>query len=257
MVEAEKYKSGFFDEMDINSLRSAKVVLPLVNNMLHPRSVVDVGCGTGVWLNTWQKLFELENYLGIDGPYIKPAMLKIPLEKFISKDLKEPLKLNKKFDLVMSLEVAEHLPHEGSGEFVNSLTALGDLILFSAALPGQTGTYHINEQYPEFWAAQFLKKGFIAVDCVRPNIWNHVDVEFYYQQNTIMFVRETRLQDFPQLKELALNTNPNYLTRIHPFLFELKLRQINLTKTFWGYINWRWYQFKRRYIYKDPSLNGA
>ena len=124
MVEAEKYKAGFFDEMEINSLRSAKVVLPLVNNLLHPGSVIDVGCGTGVWLDTWQKLFEIENFIGVDGPYLKPEMLKIPFEKFISKDLKQPLKFDKRFDLVMSLEVAEHLPFEDSEAFINSLTSL-------------------------------------------------------------------------------------------------------------------------------------
>jgi SAM-dependent methyltransferase len=257
MVESKKYKQNFFDEMEINSIRSAKAILPFVNQLIHPQSVIDIGCGTGVWLNTWEELFSISDYLGIDGPYVKDEMLKIPKGKFLSKDLKEPLNIKAKYDLVMSLEVAEHLPASSAVQFVETLTSLGDIILFSAAIPGQTGTYHINEQYPEYWALIFRDFGFLPVDIIRPGVWNSNDVEFYYKQNSLLFVRKDILEKFSELKECAKNTDPEYLTRIHPFLLELKVRQINNTKTFWGYLNWRWYKFKRKYIFKDPSLNGT
>lgn len=257
MVESKKYNKEFYDEMDINSIRSAEALLPIVNELIHPKSVVDVGCGTGSWLFVWSKFFNINDFVGIDGPYVKKEQLRIPKEKFLSCDLKESLDLDRRFDLVMSLEVGEHLPEATAETYVKSLGSLGNVVLFSAALPGQTGTYHINEQYPEYWAAKFTKNGFVAVDYLRDKIWRNQHIEFYYKQNILLFLHESIINNYPVLKDAAAKTNPDYLTRIHPFLLELKERQLQLTKTFWGYFNWRWYHFKRKHFHKDPSLHGT
>jgi 2-polyprenyl-3-methyl-5-hydroxy-6-metoxy-1,4-benzoquinol methylase len=63
----------------------------------------------------------------------------------------QPLDLEKEFDLVVSLEVAEHLPASAADQFVNTLVKHGKKILFSAAIPGQGGQDHLNEQWPDYW----------------------------------------------------------------------------------------------------------
>ena len=64
------------------------------------------------------------------------------------RDLAQPLQIDRRFDLALSLEVAEHLPPECGSEFVQTLTDLSSVILFSAAIPFQGGTDHLNEQWP-------------------------------------------------------------------------------------------------------------
>ena len=95
---------------------SAEVVVPLVVQLLHPRSVVDVGCGTGTWL----KVFEeqgVSDFCGLDGDYVGEA-LEIPTDHFVPADLRMGVTLDRRFDLAVSLEVAEHLPEESAADFV-------------------------------------------------------------------------------------------------------------------------------------------
>ncbi len=145
----------------------------------------------------------------------------------------------------MSMEVAEHLPEPYSKEFVKALTALSDIILFSAAIEGQGGTYHINEQMPEYWSKIFKELGFVAVDCIRPVIWENEQVEWWYKQNILLYVKEERLKDFPLLAKTYKNTNPEFLVRIHPFLYRNKMQMIKRTSTLLGLLRWKLYPLKR------------
>jgi hypothetical protein len=90
------------------------------------------------------------------------------------------VELDRKYDLAICLEVAEHLPVSSAGTLVDSITRASDLILFSAAIPLQTGTHHINEQWQDYWAALFDQRGFVASDIVRPAIWGRPDVRWWY-----------------------------------------------------------------------------
>jgi hypothetical protein len=71
--------------------------------------------------------------LGYDGPHVTP--LCIPKDRFAAVDLRQPLPADRKFDLAISGEVAEHLP----ATLVGTLTSVSDVVLFSAAIPGQGG----------------------------------------------------------------------------------------------------------------------
>ena len=104
-------------------------------------------------------------------------------------DLAQPLQIDRRFDLALSLEVAEHLPPECGSEFVQTLTDLSSVILFSAAIPFQGGTDHLNEQWPEYWADRFDARGYVPIDCIRRRIWRNEDVEWWYAQNLMFFVR--------------------------------------------------------------------
>ncbi len=219
----------------------------MVNEAIKPKSVIDVGCGIGYWLKVWSDDFEISDLQGVEGPYVKAEMLKVP-EKYVKfQDLKKPLNILKKFDLAMSLEVAEHLPKWYAHSFIESLTSLSNVILFSAAIEGQDGTYHINEQMPEYWCDIFLSKGFVPVDYIRPKIWNHVEVEWWYQQNILLFVKSDCLEQFPALADSFAHTDPNYLLRVHPRIFRNKLWRIKKTSSFWGLLKWKLQPYAQRF----------
>ena len=160
------------------------------------------------------KKMEFLTFWGIDGEYINKNDLLIPENKFITFDLKKEINLDKKFDLVVSLEVAEHLPEKCAQSFVKSLTNLGDFILFSAAIPSQGGTNHINEQWPEYWINIFNKFNFKVFDCVRHKIWNNQKVDWWYSQNCFLYVKKEILYKYKKT-----TNNPVFSKRfniVHP-----------------------------------------
>jgi hypothetical protein len=111
---------------------------------------------------------------------------------------------------VVSLEVAEHLPESSADTFIESLVAHGDVILFSAAVPGQGGQHHINEQWPEYWQQKFAKHGFYFHDTIRPLIWNNEKVNWWYRQNIFIINR---------IRDNAAQA----LSKVHPELFKIRM----------------------------------
>ena len=150
----QHYDEKFFRNLEKGSLQSAKEIVPLVVRFLQPASVVDVGCGTGAWLSVFKEQ-GIRDILGVDGDYVNLDSMFIPKEAFQPHDLTRPLKINRKFDLVVSLEVAEHLPSNCAETFVESLTGLGSVVIFSAAIPYQGGQNHVNEQWQDYWKKLF------------------------------------------------------------------------------------------------------
>ncbi|ETD25724.1 hypothetical protein [Helicobacter canis] len=126
--------------------------------------------------------------------------------------------LSKPFELAQSLEVAEHLDHIFAANFVQLLTSLADVVLFSAAIPYQGGVCHINEQPPAYWAELFAKQGYVCLDFLRPSIWGDESVLWWYRQNLLVFVHKDRqAQLFPTLSPVSV---PAYLP--HPIIWEEK-----------------------------------
>ena len=201
--------------------------MPIIKQLINPKSVVDVGCGAGGWLAVFLK-HNIDDILGIDGEYIKQDSLMIDKKDFMSFDLKNPLNIERKFDMAMSLEVAEHLPKAYSKLFVNSLVGLSDVVLFSAAIPFPSGRGHVNEQYQSFWIDLFEKKGYCAIDCIRKKTWNSKMVKWYYSQNCFMFVKKSRLDCYPLLKKEYQNTDILYYNIVHPEAYQRAMDIISL-----------------------------
>ena len=203
------YDETFYDIFMAGSLRSAQVVLPIVLDLVKPASVVDVGCGLGLWLSVVAE-HGVEDILAVDGDYVDRSRLRVPARAFHAADLSRPLRLDRRFDLAMSLEVAEHLPPERSASFVADLVALAPAVLFSAALPNQGGVDHVNERWLPYWAAEFARHGYVPVDAVRPRVWEDPEVDFWYAQNTMLYVEEA-------LRE-SLGASPSGwpLSMVHP-----------------------------------------
>jgi SAM-dependent methyltransferase len=193
--------------------------------LLEPASVVDLGCGLGTWLSVFAEL-GVEDVLGIDGEYVDRSALAIPADRFLARDLTRPLELPRTFDLAVSLEVAEHLPPDAAQTLVDSLTRHAPAVLFSAAIPGQDGVDHVNTQWPSYWRGLFLPRGYRAVDCIRPRIWDDEDVEFWYRQNLLLFVRSDVLETRPPLLAEAQMRRP--LDLVHPFHWLRVLHQAHL-----------------------------
>jgi len=95
-------------------------------------------------------------------------------------------KPHEKYDLCISLEVAENLPEDNAESFVDLLCQAPDTILFGAAIKYQGGAGHINEQWQTYWIKLFQSKGYECIDCVRGAVWSDVSVEWWYKQNTFL-----------------------------------------------------------------------
>jgi SAM-dependent methyltransferase len=200
------YSSQFYAIQQAGSMRSADVIVPLVLSLFPISSVLDVGCGVGGWLQVFARN-GVGDYLGVDGDYIPRHMLKVPTEKFVAADLAVLPDFGRTFDLACSLEVAEHLPPSCAERFVDGLVRAAPIVLFSAAIPHQGGTAHLNEQWPTFWAALFAQHGFVAVDCVRPRIYANNNIEWWYRQNVLIFCRPDKCPNgyHPAVTDYDLN----------------------------------------------------
>lgn len=211
----ENYTEEFYRTYTADSQGSAKEVIPLILELFNPQSVVDVGCGIGTWLSVVEQL-GVKTFLGIDGDYVNQSQLLFSQDNFYAHDLRTPLFLppdfKQYFDIAISLEVAEDLPPPSAIQFVSTLTSLAPVVLFSAAIPFQGGTDHLNEQWPNYWAA----KGYRTLDWLRPRVWANEKVSYYYAQNSLLFIQNSLLNTYPSLREYATSADNPVLSKVHP-----------------------------------------
>jgi SAM-dependent methyltransferase len=218
MPSEKPYTLAFFDSIRDPARTSAEEIVPLALQMLAPHSVIDVGCATGEWLAVFREM-GINDIAGVDGHYLDPSQLRIPREVFHPVDLAQPFSLFRQFDLVLCLEVGEHLPEGSAAGLVASLVRLGPAILFSAAIPYQAGVGHINEQWPGYWAELFLRHGFIAVDPFRRRIWQNSKVAPWYSQNLLLYAQQEFIRANPKLNEELERYGPVPQPLVHPGLY--------------------------------------
>ncbi len=215
------YGRTFLNYTSVANLKSARVVSALVFRLLPISSIVDFGCAQGAWLSAWRQL-GVDDVLGLDGDYVERNGLVIPEEKFFAADISEKIDLGRKFDLVQSVEVAEHLLPTKSEQFVDNLSAHGEFILFSAAPPGQGGEHHINERPYAYWRDLFYTRGFTMYDPVRPWIATDTSVQYWYRYNIFLFVHERRTAELPA-EIVATQISKNVpVPDVAPPLFKLR-----------------------------------
>jgi SAM-dependent methyltransferase len=217
----QEYNRAFFESIADGSLRSAEIIVPLLLQRIRPTSVVDVGCGDGAWLHVFER-HGVTDVFGVDGDYVPRSQLRIPTQAFQAADLSQPLRLERQFDLALSLEVGEHLPPASGPAFIESLVRLAPVIVFSAAIPGQGGTNHVNEQWQSYWAALFEERGYYPIDCIRPITWNHPEVELWYAQNCLVYVHADALESYPEWRATTLQSAPAPLDLVHPRMYLLR-----------------------------------
>jgi hypothetical protein len=192
------YDQRFFNGQSEDSLQSARAVARLICQMFNPHSVVDVGCGVGSWLKAFIES-GVKRTCGIDGDYVDRDALLIPPETFVPRDLTQPFEIPGAYDLAISVEVAEHLSAKAGGRLVHALSKVTPLVLFSAAVPGQGGSRHINEQWPSYWRSRFGAEGFKLFDPIRPMIRSDTSIRWWYRQNLLVFASPEGIKTHPQL----------------------------------------------------------
>jgi SAM-dependent methyltransferase len=208
------YDARFYVDQQQGSLASASVIVPIVCDRVRPTSVIDVGCGTGTWASVFAA-HGVSRVVGVDGSYVDQEQLLIPRESFVTADLSVGMPTDERFDLAVCLEVGEHLPADQTERFVAELARVADTILFSAAIPLQGGTGHINERWQEDWANCFAAHGLVPVDLVRPAVWSDARVQPWYAQNTLVYVARDRAAGLGGATGLPLSV-------VHPRLYELQ-----------------------------------
>ena len=227
------YTPTYFDGFSDSSQTSAAVVVPMVSAWLHPRSVIDIGCGLGMWLSAWRA--EGCEVLGVDGPWVDRERLAIPPQCFISHDLARPYVPNRRYDLAMSVEAAEHLPPEAAAPLVEALTSAADVVLFSASAPNQEGRGHVNCQWPDYWADLFAARDFLVIDALRPLIWEDARIDWWYRQNIMIYARKQELGRWPALDAMSKASPPRPLRLVHPELLQdWVLWGVELSRKYWA-----------------------
>ena len=191
-IKMTNKKVKYIHEEVVHNFKAANEVVPTLIKLLEPKSVVDVGCGIGTWLKVF-KDNGVKNILGIDGEYVDKNLLKIEFESFKDFDLEKLYISNSKYDLAISLEVAEHLSELNSDVFIKTLTGLSDTVIFSAAIPNQGGQNHINEKEPRYWIEKFESLEYKTLDILRPIFWNNTNIDWWYRQNFILFTKDMNL----------------------------------------------------------------
>lgn len=191
------YNDSFFSITRHESVleNTPKALAEIVFNFYRPKTVVDFGCGCGIYLREFERLGA--EVFGIDGSPAAERNLAIDQKKFLLADLTKPVSLPVRYDCALSFEVAEHIPTNTSETLVDNITRASNLVVFTAAHIGQGGHDHINEQNPEFWTALFQKKGFkfLAEDTekIRKTLGD-VGAIFWLVDNIAVFRRHKRAE---------------------------------------------------------------
>lgn len=188
-ARANPFTDEYFRGNARNAASAARQVLPLLFDLYAPTAVVDIGCGAGAWLAAAESLGATV-LRGYDGPWANPVEYTSPDIDFVPVDLETAdIELDRRFDLAICLEVAESLPESRADAVVDMVTAASDVVLFSAATPGQGGPKHIHEMPVSYWAGKFVDRGYDAFDAIRPAVWANDEVGWWYRQNTLLYLR--------------------------------------------------------------------
>ena len=201
MIKA--YSLKFYKSVDSRANESANSIFAILDKFLDVKrlkSIIDVGCGSGAWLNVALKNTSARVY-----GYDLPESIEINQSRFIGNfntrlelvisdfETKKELKFQPA-QLGICLEVLEHLKDETGIRILDSMSSSCELILFSAATPGQGGTGHINERRHSYWLDKFRGHGFEVYDCIRPELQKSTSSARYYSLNTFLLVKSSSLR---------------------------------------------------------------
>jgi hypothetical protein len=196
-----------------HSAEGPQVALPSIFPNGLPSSVLDVGCGPAVWLRALAQA-GVPDYMGVDGVDIPPGDLLVDRNRFVHMDLVSKWDLGRRFEAALCLEVGEHLDPDHAGLLIDALVRHADLIVFSAACPGQPGQHHVNCRWPSYWQGLFNARGYTCSDDVRWRLWDVDGVEPWYKQN--MFIARKSPSGAGAEPRLRSVVHPDMLSLLRP-----------------------------------------
>jgi SAM-dependent methyltransferase len=151
------YDRSYFAALDGVHRPLYRLLADVVADLYGPRTAVDVGCGTGLILSRLQE--RGVEVTGIEGSRhaIEASGL---ADRVVKANLERSIPRLGRFDVCFCIEVAEHLPGRAASGLVAALTDMSDVVVFTAATPGQGGSHHVNEQPQSYWETRFAERGF-------------------------------------------------------------------------------------------------
>jgi len=197
---------------------SAERILDIVGEYFQPASVLDVGCGLGTWLKVAQTR-GIADVMGIEGSWLDRTKLRVDGGRVRTVELEKSFDLGRQFDLVICLEVAEHLSAEAADAFIASLTRHAPIVLFSAAIPYQGGHHHVNERFLPYWAERFAHHGYRPLDVIRGKIWDDPKILWWLRQNIVLFAKQERIAGDERLRRAADECAAYPLSVVHPNVY--------------------------------------
>lgn len=226
----QKYNDFYYREnLDVNEIYKAqehfydvaKKFCDYLATLITVKSVVEFGCGAGTWLKAFKDTFDNIKVLGMDTSDVdrRACLTENEFKRVNFEEFKWDEK--DKFDLAISIEVAEHLEEKYADSFIDSMCASSDCILFSAAVMYQGGDHHVNEQFPSYWVNKFKQRGFYCIDCLRPTFWDDKIIDMIYKENMFLFAKEKKYNEI--IKKLSLTIG--FMDWIHPDLYRIKMEQ--------------------------------
>jgi hypothetical protein len=194
MVNKKSYTPNFYEEVASRADVASQICANLLKETLLIETLIDVGSGTGIWTrNFLLTIDQLKELTSIDLPttrriYLEDSSLDLSKIRIIEQDLvANPYLPEEIFDLTICVEVLEHLVEDAGIKLIEEFGKKTKFLLFSAAVPGQGGTHHINEQKYAYWYEKLKNSGFVPLDIMRPSL-NKPEVPSYYRHNIVLWV---------------------------------------------------------------------
>jgi SAM-dependent methyltransferase len=188
----EIYDQRYNAFLDAAARKSTGPMAATIKRIFNPRSVIDVGCGTGALLaQLKQNGLEIRGFEYSDAGIARCREKGVSVEKF---DLESADVIEGKCDLTVSFEVAEHLPEALADNYVRVICQFSPIVIMSAATVGQGGKDHVNEQPHAYWIEKIQRRGFDYDEATSHQIrveWAEQGVATWYVNNTMVFKRKS------------------------------------------------------------------
>lgn len=232
----EAYSNSFYNKVASRANIASQISANVISGLINVKTLADIGCGSGIWArNFCLKLKEIETIYALDlelpeRVYLDDTFMSRYQVHHVAQNLDSlPLLPFHEVDLTICLEVLEHLEFETGKKLITEFGAKTKYLLFSAAIPGQGGTHHINERPYEYWYSQLRENGFIPFDVIRPKLKGQ-DVPSYYRYNIIFWINTSKVTD-KEIEAIGVNTDESFVSNpidIRPLPVKIKYKLVSL-----------------------------
>ena len=178
-------KIKYVHSLKDHNLSVPREIVPVIIEYFKIKSLIDVGGGIWAFTRVFQDFWV--NAVCVDWPRVDKSKLFIDEKFFIERNFEQYNEFWEKYDLALSLEVAEHLSSNAAESFVKTLCNCSDYVIFSAAFPYQWWQNHINEQPPQYREKIFNQEWFEICDCFRHLIRDNKKIPWRYRNNIFLY----------------------------------------------------------------------